>query len=151
MKRTATSTDAALRLIGPAIANYLSCVRLQSLFPSHPRAIGDFVEHLCLPYISGNCDFSLIFVRMYIKPQAADSVKGTVSSEGTKTKGSRTATDSAEILPRSPSNPQIMIAQKVSSQRYLLCFPCVLLCIAYGKHDTACTLVVWFKSKHEGW
>ena len=88
---------------------------------------------------------------MYIKPQAADSVKGTSSSEGTKTKGSRMATDSAEILPRSPSNPQIMIAQKVSSQRYLLCFPCVLLCIAYGKHDTACTLVVWFKSKHEGW
>ena len=57
---------------------------------------------------------------MYIKPQAADSVKGTGSSEGTKTEGSRMATDSAEILPRSPSNPQIMIAKKVSSQRYSL-------------------------------
>ena len=66
---------------------------------------------------------------MYIKPQAADSVKGTGSSEGAKTKGSRMATDSAEILPRSPSNPQIMIAQKVSSQRYMFSLCSVVYCI----------------------
>ena len=52
---------------------------------------------------------------MYIKPQVEDSMVGTDSSEGTQTKHCKVVADSAEILPRSPSNPQIMITQKISS------------------------------------
>ena len=49
---------------------------------------------------------------MYIKPQVEDSMVGTDSSEGTQTKRCRVATDSAEIVPRSPT---LKITQKISS------------------------------------
>ena len=52
---------------------------------------------------------------MYIKPQVEDSMVWTDSSEGTQTKRCRIMTDSAEIIPRSPSNPQITMTQKISS------------------------------------
>ena len=52
---------------------------------------------------------------MYIKPQAADSMVGTDSSEITQTRRSRVVADSEDTLAWSPSNPQSMITQKVSS------------------------------------